>query len=439
MDKKIIVAGGGHGGIACAALLAKAGYDVTVYEQHSREEMGYDWTDIFNGNSLADAGIPMPEKDKCQPIYNMCFIPPSDEMVVRQEDDEARGNDLKMERRDIYDLLISHAEQAGVRFEYETKILAPIMAGDRVIGIKTDKGEFLGDLVLDACGCNSPVRSQLPACCGIQADAAQFEKFYVYRAFYNHTDAVAKDKYKVYMLPKDVFGIAWVADDDDYSDILIGQFNPLTVEEAEKKTEAFRQKNPILGTERLRGGQLTVIPVRQTLSIMVADGYAAIGDSAFMTIPIIGSGIANSLRAGKILADVIQADETQTFSAETLWDYQLRYYNEIGAKLSPYALVKLLLTKITPEQLDYMFKSQILTINELSLTDEGQGGLIDINPELLKKGKAMVKDKKLTALVIRLGADIARLTAVNKAIPRHYSRYGVQAWAKRYDAIFKTE
>ena len=31
MGKNIIVAGLGHGGIAAAALLAKAGYDVTVY------------------------------------------------------------------------------------------------------------------------------------------------------------------------------------------------------------------------------------------------------------------------------------------------------------------------------------------------------------------------------------------------------------------------
>ena len=31
--KKIIVAGGGHGGIATALLLTEKGYDVTVYEK----------------------------------------------------------------------------------------------------------------------------------------------------------------------------------------------------------------------------------------------------------------------------------------------------------------------------------------------------------------------------------------------------------------------
>ena len=42
MGKKIIVAGLGHGGIAAAAQLAKAGFDVTVYEQKKEGTLGYD-------------------------------------------------------------------------------------------------------------------------------------------------------------------------------------------------------------------------------------------------------------------------------------------------------------------------------------------------------------------------------------------------------------
>ena len=48
MGYKIIVAGGGHGGITAGMLLAKHGYDVTVYEKNTRENMGHDWTDIFD-------------------------------------------------------------------------------------------------------------------------------------------------------------------------------------------------------------------------------------------------------------------------------------------------------------------------------------------------------------------------------------------------------
>ena len=36
MGKRIVVAGGGHGGIAAAAILAQHGFDVTVYEKNRR-------------------------------------------------------------------------------------------------------------------------------------------------------------------------------------------------------------------------------------------------------------------------------------------------------------------------------------------------------------------------------------------------------------------
>ena len=48
MKKRILVAGGGHGGIGAAYALAKNCYDVTVVEKNSRAAMGYDWTDIFD-------------------------------------------------------------------------------------------------------------------------------------------------------------------------------------------------------------------------------------------------------------------------------------------------------------------------------------------------------------------------------------------------------
>ena len=39
--KKILVAGAGHGGLVAAAILAKQGYDVTVYEAKKKEDLGH--------------------------------------------------------------------------------------------------------------------------------------------------------------------------------------------------------------------------------------------------------------------------------------------------------------------------------------------------------------------------------------------------------------
>ena len=439
MAKKIVVAGGGHGGIACAALLAGAGFEVEVYEKHSRDNMGYDWTDIFDPKSLRAAHIPMPAKDKYEYKTNMTFIPPSGRTLVKQDVPE-NELEIKMERSDIYDLIITHAESKGVKFFFDTAVEGALLAGDRVIGIKTDKGEVCGDMVIDACGCESVVRASLPEVCGIQKHAAAFEKFYVYRAFYNRaSEEEPEHKYKVYMLPNGRMGIGWVAAEGEYSDLLIGEFEPFTVEEAEKKAEFFRKDNPVLGDKVLRGGYMVEIPVRQPLSIMVADGYAAIGDSAFMTVPIIGSGLADAFKASKMLAETIIADKSETYSAETLWDYQVQYYKALGAGMAPLALVKLLLAKITPVQLDYLFDNGILDADMLTITADSTslGSMLSFDPSLLGKAKSLIKDKELTAMILKLGKDIGKASAICATMPKVYGRYTVQRWAKGYDRIFR--
>ena len=97
MGKKIIVAGLGHGGIAAAAILARAGFDVTVYEQKKDGTLGYDWTDIFAPDALGIAGIPMPPKDKFEYKEDMTFFGPSMNKGLRQHVPEDKL-EIKMER-----------------------------------------------------------------------------------------------------------------------------------------------------------------------------------------------------------------------------------------------------------------------------------------------------------------------------------------------------
>ena len=151
MSTKIIVAGGGHGGIAAAALMAKSGLDVTVYEKNSADNMGYDWTDIFDPDSLELIGAGMPEEDLFEYKTDMTFYSTNEKIAINQ-DVPPSELEIKMERRDIYKHIIDYALKCGVKFQYGHKINAPIIGGTRVVGIKTDKGDIYGDLIIDACG-----------------------------------------------------------------------------------------------------------------------------------------------------------------------------------------------------------------------------------------------------------------------------------------------
>ena len=165
MGKKIVVAGAGHGGLVAGMKLAAAGYEVTVYERKIRADLGYDWEDAIDFRIFADCGLEPPEKEEIEFNGDMKFYNPNLKAPIVVP---ANGKGSAVfERSEIYDVLISAAEQNGVKIIYNTEIIAPVMNGLRVTGIRTSDGVVDADLVIDAAGINSPIRRNLPVCCNV--------------------------------------------------------------------------------------------------------------------------------------------------------------------------------------------------------------------------------------------------------------------------------
>ncbi len=440
MSKKIIVAGLGHGGIAVAALLARHGYDVTVYEQKKEGTLGYDWTDIFDPAALGIAGMGMPPKDKYEYKEDMTFFPPSERKSLQQHV-PLNKREIKMERSDIYAHFIENAVNSGVKIVYECAVSGPIMLGNRVVGIHTEKGDFFGDLVIDSCGMNSPVRMNLPESTLVEKEVGRKERITIYRAFFNKaSDCAVPAKFKVMLYAGGVMGISWVASEEEHTDLLMGRFEDFDIDEVNRFADMLREKNPRLGTEIVRGGQFVQIPVRHTLAVMVADGYAAIGDSAFMPVPLIGSGIANALKAARILADTIIDDETDSFSVETLWNYQVKYYEKLGSGLAPLECVKYLLFKLTPDEVDYCFETGILTDENVTMTAEF-GKMSDLFKmdikDLSNKAVNLCKNPALIKKLMSTGSSMVKVVTACATIPKKWDRERVAAWAETYTKAFK--
>ena len=437
---KIIVAGGGHGGIAAAALLAQQGFDVTVYEARERENMGYDWTDIFDRKGFTAIGLDLPDAKDFRLKHNMTFYSPSMHYRRKQHVPEEQL-EIQMERTVIYDYLIKYAEESGVKFEFGVTAEAPVLLGNRVVGIKTDKGNVYGDLIIDACGADSPVRRNMPDYLGMTKELGTMDKFYVYRAFFERTAEIPADDYNIHLFYKGALGISWVAVEEEHTDVLIGRFEPFGEDVVEETLCSLRKQYPSLGEKLVRGGQFVTIPVRQTNAAMTCNGYAAIGDAAFMTVPLIGSGIANSLKAARILADAVAADENREFSAETLYAYQKNFFKKLGSGLAPIACVKLMLTKITEADVEYLFSSGMINDDDITIGADftDLSGFLDgIDLASLKaKANGVIKDKKLLKIILGTGAQIASVAAITKLMPAKYDTKALKAWAKKYNACFK--
>ena len=109
MSKKIIIAGAGHGGLTAAALMAKAGLDVTVIEKNEEGKLGYDWYDALNPAIFALVGCPHPNEAGIPWKWraDITYFGPSttDEHKIPQYFGKQSDIEIIMERSDIYKLL----------------------------------------------------------------------------------------------------------------------------------------------------------------------------------------------------------------------------------------------------------------------------------------------------------------------------------------------
>ena len=167
---------------------------------------------------------------------------------------------------------------------------------------------------------------------------------------------------KIYLKHKNENGISrcFLKKDDETSDVLVGRIGSLSDETYENALADLKADNPVIG-EKVSGGDVIFeIPVRRPLSNLVANGYVLLGDSACMTIPIIGSGIVSGLKAAKMLADAVTTADKEPFSKKNLYRYQLKFMREIGGKHAAIELVRNKLFSSRGNEIDDLVKSGVM-------------------------------------------------------------------------------
>lgn len=430
--EKIIVAGAGHGGLVAAARLANAGFDVTVYDKITKDGLGHDWEDRFTFELLNEiCGI---DTDKLSTDIwrykgDCAFVSPSKKKkVIINYDDSTRQK--IMWRKPLIQFLVDYAADAGVNFEFETEIKGPLVSDNKVTGISTSKGEIIADMVIDSCGAFSPVRCNLPDEFGIEKLPKRGDLFYAWRAYFNKSDNVNPDvPFEVYMYHECEQGLSWCNTNPESVDILIGRIDKLDDAKVDEQLELFRKDHPWIGNEILHGGNYGVIPVRKPLTLMVCNGYAAVGDSAFMTMPMNGMGIDLSIKAGKMLADTIIAGTN--FSADILWKYNKKVHKELSVISSKNEGLKNSILSMPYYGVDFLFENEVIQSSDLA----GAGRNTSFASLLGKFKRGMAKPEYFFKLIGGLikGAKTAKLYANP---PEKYDLDKIRAWS---DSIEKNK
>ena len=430
MSKRIIIAGAGHGGLIAAAKLAKAGYIVDLYEQNLIADLGHDWEDRFTFETVLNATrqTSMPEgtwryRGDCK------FVSPSHRTEVLIKYNENTRQKV-MWRKSLVQILVDYAKQCGVNFHENVRIEFPIFENNRVVGIKTDKGDFTADLIVDALGVFSPLRTNLPESFNIERNVKRGDVFYAYRAYFDVCEDVKPEyPFEVYLYHECEQGLSWFLTNDDCCDVLIGRIDPVDDNKVEEQLKIFKRNHPQLGSKILHGGCFGIIPVRRPLTVMVANGYAAVGDSAFMTTPMNGMGIDLSIQAGELLAYTVINSKTQNFAVDDLWEYNREFHRLYGGDTAKNEGLKNALLSLPAEGVDFLFDNAVIQSSDLA----GAGRNTNLKALLGKFVRGMKNPPYFFAIIKGLikGAKAAK---TYKRAPKVYNRKDVAAWQSKVES-----
>ncbi len=434
---RIVIIGANQGALVAGELLGKQGYEVLIYEKSKKDAVSYPWHDNMTPSTFERIGFPLPpESVAVKKEADWTFYPPDKKTNFAMKVPEER-RDLKVQRKPLNDWLYERTKNYA-KINYETEVSCVIYEDNKVLGVELSDGtRVFADLVIDCGGANSSVREKLPEALGIETHLDPHCTFQVRRVFFERDcSATAPEKsHNLYMRHLGEKGITWCADypDDNIVDVLVGRIDELTDETYNRALDDMKATYPIISNEIVGGGELVVIPLRHAASLMVANGYVILGDSAFMTIPLMGSGMASSMLGAKILSEIL--DGKDDFSKENLYRYQAQYMKEIGGKNSGIDVLKNWMIDIEADKLSFLMNKQIIGEKEFSAAGSGNGVQLSFT-DILQKLIAGIAHLPMLFNLIGATTKMKKQMAIGKEIPDEWNEEAFSEWQKEYEKNF---
>ncbi|MDR2267706.1 MAG: NAD(P)/FAD-dependent oxidoreductase [Christensenellaceae bacterium] len=426
--REIIIIGAGVAGLMITLKLAQSKkFAITLFESGTREHLSYDWSDDVERGVFSTGLAPLPPKGHADKLP-WTFVTPNNEFYI-QVPQSPEHTDYSIDRKTFSYHLLDQVILAGANVVFGATASELILADGMITGAIINGSEYFADLVIDCSGINSKLRSSFVRKFSIDDVPIASEIFYAYRAYFDRTNAVAETyTNKAYLRHMAHSGISWCIDRRDSVDVLIGTTKKITDEYITTALCDLRKNNPCLGENILHGGIIKQIPIRYPLTQIVANGYVMIGDVAFMTIPMLGSGIASSIKASDILCRVILSiNDNDKFTAELLWKYQVSVFKLFGADHIAIDYMKRWMLSIEPKTLNKIVAAGLLLDSDLAVISRGER--LKLNS--LDKLKRFLAGYKHPKLLLKLNKVLTSMNLGYKlglSIPEKYDRVAIKQW-----------
>lgn len=303
---------------------------------------------------------------------------------------------------------------AGARASGEEPVRDLLFDGDRVVGVRTARGEHRAPLVVDASGLAGAVRAKVPAlrerwpapkggdvCSAAQEVRAIADRAGAARWLAEH--GAVGDALGVIGLDGGFSTrLVQVHLDRDEVEILTGVIAERGRASGQELVDEFVRENAWVG-EKLFGGS-GAIPLRRPYDKLAARGVALVGDAGCQVFPAHGSGVGAGMIAAKLLAESLSLGELEGPRA-----YERAFHRTLGARLAAYDVFRRMSQGLSRDDIATMLSSGLFSEENFS------AGLAQKMPDLGPSGLAQIAlaAARAPSLAVRLMPAVLRMQAVH--------------------------
>ncbi len=311
MEWDVIIVGGGPAGLSAARFSAELGLRTLLFEAYSDIKAWKPCGEGVSKETFETAGIE-PKPGIIANELSMRVYSPSGKYVEIPLHGFAINKDLFLQE------MAKEAVKAGAEIRVAERVDSVIKEGEKVVGIKTAKGEiFKARVTIGADGYNSVIAKTS----GLN-NSSELIPVYQYKMV-----GVELDSYKtghIYVGSMAPGGYAWIfPKGDDIANVGIG------VRPGAPKVylDKFIKERPnLFKNAKIIGIGGAAVPIGGIAKEYIGDGVILLGDAAGMVIPFTGAGIHSSIAAGKAASKIIkEAIEKGDTSSKMLSSFNKEY------------------------------------------------------------------------------------------------------------------
>ena len=365
----VVIIGAGISGTVTAGKLAERGCKVLIIEKKPLVEIGRKICgDAIGAHHFKRTGIKPPSASELDAKYSGIRVHSPDLETVFF----VNGEGFSVNRYVFGQRLLREALKNGAYLLSSSIPLDIILDQDSVkeliIKKYNETGKIKSRVFVDASGWQGVLRRKVAKYMNIEANFSEEDLVLCYREIINlkkpvHEPDVCDIYLDVNLCPG---GYAWVFPKRNGELINVGVGIQLSTHtNPRQRFEIFIRKQNFEG-EVLNAGA-AIVPTRRPLDTMVWNGLVIVGDAASTVNPIHGGGIGHAMYSACLCAEIVSnALNENDLSMERLWEFNVRYMRQDGARNAKLDVFRIFLQRVTNEEINYGMKARLVDEQSLS-------------------------------------------------------------------------